>query len=64
MLKTFEEFLKQKQKWPKFSISDIIKLYVVSGAKCSFFCVNIKKVTNCCNKMSIKFIYYMKGHRV
>ena len=28
ILKTFEEFLKQKQKWPKFSISDIIKLYV------------------------------------
>ena len=28
VLSTFEDFLKQGQKWPKFSESDIIKLYV------------------------------------
>jgi vancomycin resistance protein YoaR len=28
ILSTFEEFLKQNQKWPKFSKTDIIKLYV------------------------------------
>lgn len=52
ILATFEEFLKQNQKWPKFSKTDIIKLYVGNINNST---INPdKKMSFCANKLNSK----------
>ena len=52
ILATFEEFLKQSQKWPKFSKTDIIKLYVGNINNST---INPdKKWSFCANKLNSK----------
>ena len=52
ILATFEEFLKQSQKWPKFSKTDIIKLYV--GNINNSTTGPDKKFSFCANKLNSK----------
>ena len=52
ILATFEEFLKQSQRWPQFSKTDIIKLYVGNINNST---INLdKKLSFCANKLNSK----------
>ena len=51
IIKTFEEFLKKGQKWPQFSSSDIIKLYIGNVNKSTI--ITEKKWSFCDNKINL-----------